>query len=770
MKTFYLFLLLCILSAKSYAVQWPIIGLLVETNGWAIDITLSTSPDLGTTVASSNLTFFNGFTGPQTNTPSTTNGLTLTVIQPGFDDAGVSNWTACPTIYGTTIVRLPGFSHNTNDVIAQNTTNVVVRVALSNFVMSNDVVTAVMNVGAICTTNGTFTNSAAYSGTVTNGSVLPWDSAKTICNWTYPTLSPTTNNTLRVRAFGFHRSGQMGRPLRGMQFIAQDQNGHAITNIETMMKLDYSLPDAVHVPEYVHDFDISSLTQGDLIRLDYVPLPWHGTTGSQMATTDGVNQWGPNYAPQSNRCDRLLTYGSSYALVATNGSTSGVVGSNSLAVAWQTPFDTMGHAMDALVKSNLIWFARSNHANSTLFLTATNGQSFYNWLGNNLTVGTAYADPPIIVTHYPTNSRTDCIIATESSTFTETGCKRYVLRDLTIAFTNNGFLGAKYDKIWIDQCTFGSNAASIFTATTNLYLTDCVISNLPTAFTVAGVTPSLIRGCSFWNTNDCRMRTYTQIGNAFLAKRSGALATRIVDTNEGGDIPQPLGPIVYCNKFMGLWINSSCPINFFQNDGCTNGGFFGQNVIENFQSTMTTHLSDLGMANQTNQTNIMIVGNTWLGGPLGVGFNDTIPVNAFKPLWLVSGNAFDHYGRSDLNITGTNIGNWAIMHAVGWLGNTDPMEKTSVEVDNTGFVGMNGSMVSLQLTNWYQFTDFEACSPNVASRNGFGNYRPLSSSPAWNQGYQPTWYLPFDIEGVCRSAIDMPGSYVSGNVKKGSFF
>jgi len=759
--------LLLFMPFTGRSVEWPYIGSEVETNGWVLRLTLSTSPDLGTAPAVTNLNFFNGFL--TNSTPSYSNMLALTVTMPGFDENVESNRNS-RIVYGTTVLRLAGSLWQTNDIIAEQLTNAVLRIALSGFVMAGDVVTINALAGAVASTNlSAPTNSAAFSASVTNSSTLPWLATKSIANWSYPGLQLITNDTLTLRAIGFHRSGQQGRPLRAVKFIALDEHSNAITNIQTEMQIDWSMGDANPIPEYIGKLNLSTFTNGDVISCHFEAIPFFGDTTAIRRTTDNVNSQGPNYAVQYNRLDRLGTYGSSYALVDPSGSSTGVCGSNTAAVVWQSPFDSIGHALDALTASNRLWFgnSRSNHANSTIFLCASNGSpSKFNWTGNNANNGNPYANPALVITHYPTNIRTDATLA-NGLNYSDASCRRHVLRDVVIGFTNNGFYSDRQNFLWADRCTFSVTEGGMFSSVTNGYYTSCVFSNLPVGFGANGHAPTLIRGNWFYNTNDLRMRTYTQIGNRRMTKFNAALGQKLVETNLGGDVPQPDGAICAYNYFGGLFVGSTLPVNFYGLDPCANGGAFVCNVVENFHKDIITHIADFALAT-TNCTNLIIADNNFVGGPVLFGFNDAGTVNAFKVLWRVINNTFDNFGRSDLEKKGTNTGNWAVMHAVDWAGNANPINTNNSVYDNTGFDGLRSLNSKLQQTNWHKWSSMGSAIKGVTSLPGLGDYRLQSASPDFR--FTADWFSKFDMDGKSRSAIDPPGAYTAGNAKKGSHF
>lgn len=739
--------ILLLASLRLSAAVGDLIGLEVETNGWVLRATIS---GLNT-----NGNFFNGF--GTNNSITGTQKLTLTVTSPGFSDSAASN-TLTRTIYGTEALRAVFPMQNTNDIQPQGGDSVW-RIALSEFVMSNDVVTASALAGYCAVTNGNGTNANAFTAqTVTNGSVMSWSSAKSIANWSYPGYQSITQSTMRLRAVGFNRFAMEGRPLRAMKFIARDQSGNAVTNLQTQMQIDLAMGDANPVPEYIADMDISTFTNGDLIRCDFEAYPWAGDTTSVQSTLDNVFANSANYCSQTNLCDRLLTYGTSYALVASNGVAGGVVVSNyNYSVAWATPFDTIGHALDAIVRSNAIWFglARSNSGNSRVLLS--NGTNFSAW-GNAPFYGPPYVMPAVIITHYPTNTRYDCTIYFTSNS-TDSRHKNIVLRDIVLGGGTFAF-NADANALWMDRCTLNMVTAGGYRAT-NSYTTQCIISNLASGFAGAGHAPALIRGNWFYNTNDCPMRTYTQIGNRRMVNMHAAVAAPSV-LAANNLTPPPDRPICAFNSFLGM--NAvSFPVRIFDDYDCTNGAAFVQNVVENTNAAGATRIGVFSSAaGSTNSTNMIIWGNVFVGNGVFLGYNDVGSSPWWRYLWSVKNNLWDSVAvKADAFTTGNGarIGNWPIVYGVGMSGNVCPTTYDPLSVFLQEFSGLRSLHLYLNQTNWFQFRDLEASGFGFNPREGQGNYRLRNDSPVW--AFTADWVMSHDLEGNARSASDPPGAYVA---------
>jgi hypothetical protein len=417
---FALALLLCALSARAQ-VQWKYIGAEVVDNGWALKLTLSTSPDLGNAPAVTNLAFFNGL--GTNNSLTATAAMTLSVTSPGFDDVGQSN-TIQRSVYGTRLLRLAYPMQNTNAVIAENVTNVVCRIALSEYIYSQDIVTITALAGAVASTNlSAFTNSAAFTAqTVTNSSTQGYQ--KVIANWSWPGYQLITNSSFQVRAVAFHRDGRQGRPIRVMRFVASSNNGTPSTNWVTSPIVDKSLGDAVPVVEYVGNLDCSTFTNGSLIRCDFTAYPWIGTTNYAVTDTFDNAQFQPSgdWASITNVCDRTGAYGVSYAVVSgTNHSgTAGVVVQSFNAASPPLAFGTIAQAQIAICASNVLWYGGRNDAGAAwIYCRGSN-----NWTGAGTPAGTV-PNTWLNIAGYPGDPITGSWILRQSDNYTLKGRERF---------------------------------------------------------------------------------------------------------------------------------------------------------------------------------------------------------------------------------------------------------------------------------------------------------------------------------------------------------
>lgn len=765
--------LLLLLPMLGSAAEWLYIGSRVESNGCLLKLTLSTAPNLdATTAAVTNLSFFNGF--GTNNSITHTTAMTATITGMGFNPSTGATGPVVRIAYGTIIERLPDPLENTNNILAQNVTNVTLGVWLSEYVYSNDTISISALAGAVASTNLTAnTNLQAFTATATNGSVIPYDAAKCITRWTEAPYRIITNNTFYAKLKAFNRHG-----IASVQCIARDEHSNWFTNRQSAPQIDRNGIDAVPTAKFIFPMDMSSFTNGDEIRFDFRAEPLVGSEASVQSTLDGVNIRGPNYAPQYYRLDRLNNWGLAWCHVdPTNGNNSTAVVSSNATFGAANAFTTIGAALDACALSNAIWYGttRSNTANARIFLAPGK----HNWMGAQPTKGNPFPNPAPLITGNPTNASRYSVWLHQApiSEITDDYSRRMHLYDVLIGFTNLfGFVSGNIDHLFLDRCTIDC-PPQLFNAITNSYTIGCVISNLPSGFTGVQHAPQIIGGNWFYNTNDCEVRTFCQYGNRRMVNiGNAAISGPVVNTTWAAvQGPAPDRAICEGNALVGLNVSGGIAIKFYSDDGCTNGGYFGNNIVENTNRSIITSLVSISSDSpSTNATNIVVEGNVMVGGRLIFAYNDTGSSPWYRVLFALRNNLIDDYNCKTDILTpsnGARTGNWPCIFSVSASGNISPDSSFPSE-----FRGLNSYMQDLNTpTNWFQFTTSGSAVVGSVSGSGLGDYRLLSHSPVFKltthlRNYRPPPAWSYDIGGHTDSALKPAGAYGAGQRKRGAMF
>lgn len=771
MRTTRLFLLLLLLPRACLASFTNVVGLEVETNGWVLRATI------GGDAAGSIGTNGNFFSGIETNYNSltSTTALTLTVTSMGFDDNG-NGIQVTRAVYGTKQLRAVYPMQNTNDIQFQDSggTNVVFRIALSDYIYSRDSnITATALGGWISGTNGNGTNVAAISNrTVTNSSTSTYQSV--IANWVRPARQLIQSSTMRLGAVGFHSSGQLGRPLRAMRFVAQDQHSNATTNWQTTMMIDYSYKDAIPFGEYVADMNISTFTNGDLIRCDFTGYPWVGDTNTAVFDTFN-NFWKspPNKLPVAitNVCDRLGAYGVAYAVVdQVNGSSAGVVTTNFNASSPPATFDSMNHAAGAIAFSNQIWFARSNAGAAIIYLT--NGT--FNWGGSARPNGNMPATY-LTICPYPGVAQSSCTITGSQTLGAITGLE--MVSNVNVRTTaNTVWTAPPGDTVWFNSCTMSNASATTFGNVTNFIFTGSTIT-----YNGQGLESlangdfdfGLVRGNNLVDVEKITI-THTYVGNlktnSYKDKGGWSFTWSAVNS------PWPQEHcIVYNNLWEGNSNGAVSILDFGKTQNTTNGFAYIQNVAEcNDGITVGPAMIYVAADSTTTSTlihNILFWNNTSIAGRQNWCYNDG-SLSLDRSLCSVKNNNWDRLAIKTDTFFGAAaaIGNWSQYFGVAWTGNT-PVGVGATIAFPQYFRGLNATANQQVTTNWYHYTRWGGYdTAGGTSGVGSGLYRLNSDSQAMSSLHLCDWVLPFDIEGIYRGLSDPPGAYASGNVKKGGFF
>jgi hypothetical protein len=774
--------LLCFLCVfvpfLSGATEWPYIGGSVEASGSVYKLKLSTSPNLGSAAAVTNLNFFNGF--GTNNSLSSTTALVLTVSSSGFNDAGAAI-TVSRTVYGTKILRLPYGLQNTNDVIAESTTNVNVRIWLSDFIYAGETVTATAISGAVASTNlSAFTNSAAFaSKSVTNNSTLQYSNAPVLGNW-LSVDSDIAPSSIKLLSFvAYHRDGQSGRPVRAVRFWSSDQHGNFVTQIVTQPIMVRGPATGLAVSKYQIAMDYSSLSNLDVITNNVIAYPWIGDVNTCLITADGKNlQPTPLYSPLRVQNNRNSLYGQAFAVVLTSGGNdaTGVVTSNWNVSTPPAPFATMARAANACQLSNKIWFTRQDVGGSTIW--CSNGT--HNVFGASSSYGTN-STTYITVAGYPGVNR-DGVQLTNTSGDSQIGQKIH-LTNLTFAIRTTIGLDL-VERVWLDNCVLDASGAAAIYECTNVVLTSCVVSNMPqglASYSASSVntTFGLVMDCVIY-TLGASSQPYTFVGNY----RAGTndVPGAIFRDETSGQVTPVQENLVFAHNYIKSRASSAAILQLALNTNVMRGRAVVQNIIEQIATDQVQGFFIAADSSTCQVTNVIVWQNNVVGCRVNMFYNDSGSSPMYRILCSYKNNVVDDFNcKTDTFFSspnGARIGNWSCINGVGFSGDIDGC------ITNVGASGFGNEQNGLNSYGYLYFssivnpTNYLGYTRNAAGTSGTGvgdgNYRLLTPSILFgataSPAFQTDWVMPFDMEGTPRGAIDPPGAYSAGNAKKGAMF
>lgn len=746
MKHFLSILIFCLACARAYGAVGDIVGAMVETNGyilrlWIEGLNTNGTYNFGLTSGADVLNI------PRAPT-ARISGTTC-----GYDDNGNAINYPVDTIV-TYRLRLP---HPNQAIVDESVSggNVILRLSLSDFWYNTDsnlVLTATSGLYA----NGV-TNSKAGYFAVTNNSTLTH--AKCVANWYQPGYQRITGNTMTVRAGAWHRSGTMGRPVRRITFTATDESGDTATATLTGPPgIDSTQGDAVPVVEYVGNINVSSLTQGDQIRVDFKAWPWRGDSGAIVDTTDGVWSSFPqiNYGPITNLLDRLGTYGYAFAYVATNGVAGGVV-STTAATAAATPFDTIENAASAIAVFNNANYSRNDTAGEIRLRAGT-----YAFAGGSGSYGNI-PETFCRIVQAPEDSPGTAIIGSQSGNFD--------IRDRLwfegITFTGGSILN-DCEVIVFKNCTFNtastsmvqSGNAAVFNET---YALQCTITQFAQSFGTFSnhdVHWKIVRGCNMGSHNTTS-RPYVAIGNRWTG---GTTATLFSQAVQGAQITPFNYAITAFNRIPARTGSSVC-VSALGNSG-TNvcfGAVFAQNEWEYTAGGLgNANLLAFADGHVANANHVIVVHNTSAGQRFNLSYLDVGSTSYERNNWMVAYNATDNTCiKTDIfaPASGNRVGNWTCVWGVGWHDNHFGQKGTVGANGLFGeFIGLRSRWENGMATNVMQYVT-DGSQNGSASGAGSGNYAMRNVSPT--QWHAEDYMLAWDIEGKPRGRYAPYGAYAT---------
>lgn len=675
--------------------------------------------------------------------------IVLSVTSPGYTDAGVSQSVA-RTVWATSTVRLPYPDEDDRDESVADSTNVRVRVSLSDFVHTNDTITGVALAGWYDD------GGASPAGTVavTNLSTLGHPIA--IANWSWPGWSRIESNSFPLRVVAFHRSGQDGRPVRAVRFTAHDESGATNVVWATSPEIDDRMSDPVPVIEYVVDMPATNLAQGDLVTCHFAAFPWVGDSAAVMDTATSTNTMPTAlYAPQYWLCDRLGTYGLVTAVVATNGNNgTGVVVSNSLFDAESPPaaFATINGAAAAIASANNSWWGRNDTGGGTIYLQA--GE--HDWTGGSASVGSV-PETWTVVAAFPGESASTVELATTSND--RDLSDKVLIRDVALT-ANATWTFDLLDYLWLDGCSVELQGLTPFYRDITHYWTGCDVlygKNM-LSYSSTDAEYALVRGNTFSPSAGISISPRTFIGNLRTNVSAGAIWFVTQDTGAADSD----GSIIAYNKIAAM--DAATPVIDQNNWEPSVGLAIVQNQIEDYRETGGNSAPLVQLADSSDGqvvNNILYWHNTVVGQRHNMAYNSTGTQKWDRLVWSVVNNSLDDNNtkHDDFAPASSNrTGGWPVLYAVGdsgnFHGNVNGIGASGFAKDFAGVSSLEGAYA----TNYADYVDNQAWD-GTSNGAGNGDYTPTTNSVLVSL---PTrWLLPFDLAGNVRTnGADAAGAYV----------
>lgn len=748
-----------------------ILAVEVGADGWYADITIA---GLGTGGA------YDLGLGAN-NTPAGAK-VVLAVTSLGFDDAGNAT-TITRTVYGTKQVRQAYPNQASNQESVVNTSDVKVRVALSEPVYAKDKagagnsgvdITATIKAGFY--TQGSANNAATL--TATNSSTVAYP--KVVGNWSWPD-GTAVGASMTLRAVAFHASARQGRPVRCVKFTVTDAHAATVSATVTGQTVDGSIGDAVPVPEYIGVLSTAALTQGDALTARFQAYPWVGDSASVLDTSTGAAQPSPLYGPRTFVCDKAGTYGASVAVVdpvggndATGAAVAGPLNTSSPPAA----FLTIAAALNALRTFNSTTYGRANKGNSTVYLRAGN----HAWLGGSVTADSVTANLWCTITRYPTDSQASVVINAKAASGSYGLGYRVKISDVTWTAQSASGVAQGHNYLWLDNATLNTPTANqppfynnkVQYATRTTVVADALGFR---PFSTNNSPWGIVRGSTLdgYGTN-AAILVYTVLGNRKTSTNNVQLYT---SDNISTTAPVTNNVVVAYNRLTNG--GTSNPIVKAKAGTATEtqGLAIIQNVLEQATSTTAATLQVAADSSTGSPVdNVLIWHNVTVGQRVNIAYDEVDTASGggliYRRGWSIKNNICDDwniksdtFAGSGYVADGAKVGNWAALFGCGMSGNLD-VEATGIgaagsflfefpglHADQPPGTGSPPSCATRPIT-YPMFTSrqsFDGTNPGA----GGGDYSLQTGSPA--VGLPSDWLLAYDLAGTARWSGDAAGAY-----------
>ena len=672
------------------------------------------------------------------NNPSTAK-IVFTLTSEGYSNSGALG-TKSRTAYGVPCER-PSSTGAMRKVypdqsVADETvsgSDVVIRVALSEFIYNDDTSVTLTIESGWYTQGGTASN--AVSGlAVTNNSAL--DYPRVVGNWAIPQCQLIVGTTLHLEFLAFHKFAENGKPVACVKFTVTDGTNTVTSTVTAMSISDDSVSGLGKIIVYQSDIDVTSLSSG-VITAKAVAYPWIGDADSVLNTDDGVNTFPtPLYTNLTMRLDKVGEHG--FICVSTTGNdTTGTVYSSQSAAEAGSACLTIASALTKLAAYHNTNSGHNDAGGGTILLdeatwtlNSANGGAMLQW-----------------VTIKPKST------ALKANTIIQAAASNSAIpaRLKLSGLTHSG----SYSWIATSKCFAVENCignVSSYGAYNMLY--GAAINNTGTFGTMFGVFTTyhkdwgLIRGNSFSANHDTY--GYAVIGNKNLTVRQRTNISSNMPFNDN---------LVCAYNILGIGTTNDV-LTLAGTENIVHGAAIVQNIIIRYGSKTVPLCYISGDSTTTTTNNIILHNNILCGARINAGYNDIASGGPYvQNNWSVKNNIFSNWNNKD-DVFGANasgIGGWPVGYNVGSSGNL--FRSTSSNEWLGEFSGLYAKWGSDTTPLSPVYVDDNSADGDNTSN---GDYHLQSTSPAI--GIAHDVLLPYDFEGNARVADNAAGVYLYPNV------
>ncbi len=696
--------------------------------------------------------------------------LTFNVLSDGFDTGGnLLPQGVSRTVYGTWHMRQAAPNESFKSYRLDANSNVVIDVALSDFIYSGDAITVSAQSGMYRvgdTSSLDLTNLAVAS--IDRGS-LPYPTS--VVNWSWPSYHLFTGTGFDLRVCAFNRFGRSGETVRAVKFVVQDSAGTTVEKFSHSSEIDSSKPDAVPVVEYIGRFDNTVFRTGSVLTGNVFVYPFVGDLGSVRTSSGGAAQPTFALAPVFNVCDYTGNYGITVAVVnPTTGSALGGAAYDISNFDINNPraYGTIASGARAIRNFNNTNRGRDDVGGGIIYLQSGD----HTWTSGGGAV--AMGNVPscyITVKNFPGYERTGCRIrygATPYDISDRVKVEGVIITGLSqINFDTIG-------SVWFDNCIINVTGNLISSSTTFWNITHCQVDNLVPGFRCQSVTrslPVISRGNTIGPSG--LNGTVWCVGNSFIGNlktgNSRTTAAMFVSTIGGmqSDFSGSQFILAY-NRIMGMQHTANGTILLANSEVFESGFAVVQNVFENLYPVGAgASAYQIASDSSTSQVyNAIIWNNVFVGARNNWYYNDNSSTTRWRMGWSVKNNLVDHQNtKNDVFPTANSnrTGAWPCTFGCGFDNNA-LMSISGVSNSNqfiSDFPGLNsyqdGNTTSGTFTGFFAYTDHKASFGGLTG-SGQGTYSLTTGTPIrLISGDQP---IKYDITGGRRGLMDAAGAYL----------
>lgn len=706
-------------------------ALAVNSDGWTLDATIAGAKDGGA---------YSGLNDKATP------GLALTVRSRSWDSTGAET-TLDRTVYATSVVR-KSYPDGTSLQETEDGSDCDVVFSLSNYIHADDQIVSAAIASGFFTDSGTGGSGNANAGgtnSVTNNSTQAYYQPQAC--WLTPPLERVTASDWAPRLFVMHRYAQQGRPVKAVKFTATDESGNSVTSTVTALSHRQYSASGLYANWFEPDWDLSSLTDGDIITVDATIYPWVGN--SFTLSTDADAYPSPNICVLKAVCDVGGTYGTVYAYVDGVGAGTPAA-STDAATAAAAPFASISAAATAAIALNNSTYGRNSLSGVTIRIPAN---TTITGLGADTMDGLTEGDLPLLIegvdqatsiyTNAVTNANNDTpgAMKMKSLTFQKNGAS-------IIGFDGKNLIA---NQLVFENVTFDLNGNSFYNGwlyqTGRQYFVNCdgdsCGQGIEFSSNVMGA--ALVVGCGFVPTTAYNVVACDTPSN-FLSPV--------------GNLGGPSG-CIYAFNFARTNGSVTKVLEITDTDFGDSGVSVVGNILETYGTATGQTLLFSGDGDVTPVINGIEAANTFVGvdlaaGRANVGYQDSGTAKVIKDIvskhsvFTTFNSKSDYFGTQNAN----RVGNWALRHGVDggyrFIWNGDSSGTTSPGYAEWIGEGLGDDKTEMPVGDVVGGSPDFADNQSGTSGSGNGDYTPGADSD-----------IPAIPAGLTMFAVDLYGRAIA---------